>query len=144
MKTIITIIIMLSVQFINGQQPIIALGNSRNSVLYDNMNLPEWKITHRSRLELTYTSDSTKVEITYFFLPDEPCKVNKTCVEVQILFTSRWWLQDYIDEKVKAGKLKQVNYCTYSLITDLYDDPVNFYIIGDKRLSIKYAPKNQK
>ena len=129
---------MILVNQMASAQPVIALGCSRNSVLYDNMNSPEWRLIERDRLQLTYISDSTLTEVTYFFAPDDLCRLNKTCVEMQVLFTSRWWLQDYIEKKTDERRLLQVNYCTYRMITDLYDLPVYVFIISDLRLSIKY------
>jgi len=137
MKTLLTLLLILSVQALYSQ-PIIALGNSRNSVLYDNMDETEWKLIHKGRLKLTYVSDSTGIEFTYLFLPDEPYGVNKTCVEMQITFTSPEGLNGYLEQKIKAKRIDPLNGHTYKLLTDLYRDTVYLYAVSDKRIVIKY------
>ena len=139
MKVLASIILLiLSVTVLKGQ-PYYALGESRQSVIYNMTGDQHWILSKASRSELTYVNDTSGVAFTYRFVKDVPAGLNRTCTEIVIEFNDQDALQAYIDDRLSNCRFRvNPDMESYTLNTDLYDLTIHVYTIGVKTLIVKY------
>jgi len=137
-KLLFTMILLISYGILYSQ-PIIPLGNSRSFVKLHMEKDAVWNLESESRLHLTYSCDTMAIEVTYRFTKDSPSRIYSTCTETSIHFKSEIDMSEYLSEKLSNCRLKPDDSgMSYTIVTDLYDDPIHVYAIGKSTILIKY------
>ena len=124
-----TILIMLT---LCGYAQVLNLGNSRNATLYDNAGI---ELTTKQKDLLIYKTDSA--EFLYRFMPDEPCRIGRTCYQIEVTFASHAGLNCYLTEPHEY-ELIPIDDRTYEFKSGLVGDVWMVYVTGDKTIKITY------
>jgi len=128
-RTITTILILLA---LCGSTQVLNLGNSRNATLYDNSGI---ELTTKRKDLLIYRTDSA--EFLYRFMPDEPCRIGRTCYQIEVTFSSVYGLDCYLTEPHEY-ELIPIDSRTYEFKSGLVGDIWVVYVTGDKTIKITY------